>query len=234
MVRLKVVSYNTYQEKSGRDPALDRLFDEGEALICLQEVNPARALAIRHSFGKRAFVSLARHGLQYLALVLPDGARFVERRTAQLNGLFGIVPRIWSLRRSRALCRAGLPTWKDPLEPRVAQVARVLWRGRTFGLVNTHLPLDAGLRNRCLTLLSGLLRGQNVLLVGDLNTTIGNLFFDDLILAHNLTPAGNNEATHAGGRRIDYVLFRGAFREAGYDLQRSLSDHRLLKVGLEV
>ena len=231
---LMVVSYNTYQEKNGRDPALDRLLDERDILICLQEVNPTRVLEIRRSFGKRAFVSLARHGFQYLAIVLPEDARFIGRRTAQLNGRFGMVPRIWSLRRGRALYEAGSPAWRDCLEPRVAQVARILWHGRTFGLVNTHLSLDAGLRNRCLSLLSGLLCEQDALLVGDLNATMEDLFLNDLILAEGLRPAGNNEATHASGRRIDYVLLRGDFREAGYSLKKSLSDHCLVRVELEV
>lgn len=234
VVKLTVVSYNTYQEKNGRDLALDMLLSERDVLACLQEISPARALNLYRTLGKRAFISLARHGLQYLALVLPHGARFVEHRTVQLNGHYGIIPRGWSLRRGWALYKAGLPTWPDALEPRVAQVARILWEGRTFEVINTHLPLDAGLRNRCLSVLQGLLCEDNALLVGDLNATLEDLFLNDLILAEGLQPAGTDRATHNSGRRIDYVLFRGGFREVDYELKKTLSDHRLVRVKLEI
>ena len=85
MPRLSVVTYNTFQERKGRDPALDALLDEEETLICLQEVKPARALGIKRALGSRAYVSLAKYGLLYLALVLPEDARFLERRAAPLD-----------------------------------------------------------------------------------------------------------------------------------------------------
>src|SRR5215208_8017308 len=143
MSRLTVVTYNTFQERKGRDPALDALRGEEDTLICLQEVNPARAFGIKRSLGSRAFVSLAKYGLLYLALVLPEGARFLERRTASLNGLRGIFLRPWSLRRSHELYRAGRRAWPDGLEPRVAQVARMAWQGRELRVVNTHLPYES-------------------------------------------------------------------------------------------
>src|SRR5918997_5209728 len=127
MPRLTVATYNTFQERKGRDPALDGLLGEEGTMVCLQEVNPARALGIKRTLGSRAFVSLAKYGLLYLALVLPEGARFLERRTASLNGFRGLFPQGWSLRRSLELYRADRPTWPDGLEPRVAQVVRVLW-----------------------------------------------------------------------------------------------------------
>src|SRR5829696_8162713 len=128
MPRLSVVTYNTDQERRGRDPALEDHLREKEAMICLQEVNPARALSIKGALGSRAFVSLAKYGLLYLALVLPEGARFLERRTASLNGHEGVLPTSWSLRRSYALYKAGRPAWRDGLDPRVAQVTRVAWQ----------------------------------------------------------------------------------------------------------
>lgn len=234
MPRLSVTTYNTYGERKGRDPALEDLLRERETVVCLQEVEPVRALRIKVAFGPRAFVSLAKYGLLYLALVLPEGARFLERRTASLNGHGGLFPRGWSLRRSCILCRAGRPAWPDGLEPRVAQATSVLWRGREFRLVNTHLPYEPGLRRRCLDLLPGLLGVGGALLTGDLNATTRNLFLADFLLRSGLCPAGTEEPTHDAGRKIDFVLYRGGFREVGYSLTKSLSDHRLVRVELEV
>ncbi len=234
MPGLTVTTYNTHQELKGRDPALDDLLRDQEAMICLQEVNPARALGIKRALGSRAFVSLAKYGLLYLALVLPVGARYLERRTASLNGYRGVLPKGWSLRRSYDLYRAGRRAWPDGLEPRVAQITRVLWQGREFRVVNTHLPYESGLRNRCLDLLPGFLDADSALLVGDLNTTTQNLFLADFLLETGLRPAGTEEATHDTGRKIDFVLYRGSFREVGYSLTKSLSDHRLVRVELEV
>jgi len=200
MPRLSVVTYNTFQERKGRDPALDALLGE-ETLICLQEVNPARALGIRRSLGSRAFVSLAKYGLLYLALVLPEGARLLERRTAPLNGHGGVLPASWSLRRSYELFKAGRLAWRDGLEPRVAQVTRVAWDGREFRVVNTHLPFESGLRNRCLDVLKGLVGEGDALLAGDLNATIQSPFLKDFLLETGLRPAGNEEPTHSSGAR---------------------------------
>jgi endonuclease/exonuclease/phosphatase family metal-dependent hydrolase len=233
MPRLTVVTYNTFQEKNGRDPALDALLGE-EALVCLQEVKPTRAFGIKRRLGPRAFVSAAKYGLLYLALVLPAGARFLERRTASLNGYKGALPRAWSLHRSYLLHRAGRPTWIDGLEPRVAQVARVSWGGREFRVVNTHLPVDSGLRRRCLELLPDLVGDGEALLAGDLNATTQNLFLRDFLLETGLRPAGTEEPTHDTGRRIDFVLHRGGFREVGYSVTKSLSDHRVVRAELEV
>jgi endonuclease/exonuclease/phosphatase family metal-dependent hydrolase len=234
MPRLAVATYNTFKEDNGRDPALDDLLREEGTMICLQEVNPPRVLRIKRAFGSRAFVSLANYGLQYLALVLPAGARFLERRTASLNGYGGIFPRGWSLRRTYELFKAGRPAWRDGLEPRVAQVSGVLWQGREFRLVNTHLPFESGLRNKCLDLLPRFLDAEDVLLAGDLNATTRNLFLRDFLLETGLRPAGTEEPTHDTGRKIDFVLYRGGFREVGYSLMKGLSDHRLVRVELEV
>jgi endonuclease/exonuclease/phosphatase family metal-dependent hydrolase len=234
MPRLTVVSYNAGRERRGRDPALEALLDEEEVLACLQEVGPTRALALRSGLGSRAFVSLANYGLQYLALVLPEGARFLERRTVSLNGYHGVLPKLWSLGRALALYRAGNPAWVDGLEPRVAQVARVSWRGREFGLVNTHLPYEPWLRDRCLEMLPELLGEDEGLLVGDLNATTRDVFLADLLLVTGLRSAGTEEPTHVSGRRIDFVLYRGGFREVGYSLTKSLSDHRVVRAELEV
>jgi endonuclease/exonuclease/phosphatase family metal-dependent hydrolase len=234
MPRLTVATYNTFQERKGRDTVLDDLLQEGKTLTCLQEVNPARALRIKRSFGSWSFVSLAEYGLLYLALVLPEGARFLERRTAPLNGYGGFFPQPWSLRRSYALLKAGRLAWRDGFEPRVAQVIRVLWEGREFKVVNTHLPFESGLRNRCLDLLPGFLDAESALLTGDLNATTQNLFLADFLLETGLRPAGTEEPTHDTGRKIDFVLYRGGFREVAYSLTKSLSDHRLVRVELEV
>jgi endonuclease/exonuclease/phosphatase family metal-dependent hydrolase len=231
---LTVVTYNTFQERNGRDPALDALLGEKEALICLQEVNPLRAAMVRLALGSRAFVSAAQYGLQYLVLVLPEGASFLERRTASLNGYKAVLPRGWSVRRSYVLHRTGRPTWRDGFEPRVAQSARVLWEDREFRVVNTHLPLDFGLRNRCLDLLRGLLDSERAIVTGDFNTTVQRLFFRDFLVATGLRPAGTEEPTQDRGRRIDFVLYSGGFREVGYSLTRSLSDHRVVRAELEV
>ncbi len=234
MARLTFVTYNTFQEKNGRDPALDELLREERTLVCLQEVNPGRAARVKLALGSRSFVSLAKYGLQYLVLVLPAGARFLERRTASLNGYRGVLPRGWSLRRSYILHRAGRDTWKDGFEPRVAQAARVLWEGREFRVVNTHLPIDFSLRNRCLDLLPGFLDLESAIVTGDFNTTTQRLFFRDFLLATGLRPAGTKEPTHDTRRRIDFVLHRGGFREVGYEVTRGSSDHRIVRVELEV
>ena len=231
---MRIATYNTCREREGRDRALDDLLREEGTTVCLQEVNPVRAVGIKRAFGSRAFVSLAKYGLLYLAVVLPEGARFLERRTASLNGYRGTFPRLWSLRRSYELYRAGRPAWRDGLEPRVAQVARVLWEEREFRLVNTHLPFESGLRNRCLDLLPGFLDAESALLTGDLNATTENLFLADFLLETGLNPAGTGEPTHDSGRKIDFVLYRGSFHETGYSLTKSLSDHRLVRVELEV
>jgi len=234
MSRLTVVTYNTFQERKGRDPALDALRGEEDTLICLQEVNPARAFGIKRSLGSRAFVSLAKYGLLYLALVLPEGARFIERRTAPLNSHGGVLPTSWPLRRSYELYKAGRPAWRDGVEPRVAQVTRVMWREREFRVVNTHLPYESGLRTRCLDVLRGLVGEGDAVLAGDLNATAQNLFFRDFLLETGLRPAGTEEPTHDTGRKIDFVLYRGGFREVGYSLTKSLSDHRVVMAELEV
>jgi endonuclease/exonuclease/phosphatase family metal-dependent hydrolase len=234
MPRLTVATYNTLYEWKGQDPALDDLLREEETLVCLQEVNPARAFRIKRASGFRAFISLAKYGLLYLVIVLPEEARFLERRTASLNGYRGVLPKAWSLRRSYALYKAGRPTWKDGFEPRVAQVTRALWQGGVLRLVNTHLPYESGLRNRCLGLLPGFLDAESALLIGDLNTTTRNLFLADFLLETSLHPAGTKEPTHDTGRKIDFVLYRGGFRETGYSVTESLSDHRLVRVELEV
>jgi endonuclease/exonuclease/phosphatase family metal-dependent hydrolase len=234
MPRLTVATYNTFQERKGHDAALEELLQEEQTMVCLQEANPARALEIRRTFGSRVFVSLAKYGLLYLVIVLPEGARFLERRTASLNGYRGVIPKGWSLRRSYILRKAGRPTWTDGLEPRVAQAVCVLWEGREFRVVNTHLPFEFGLRNRCLDLLTGLLDSESALVTGDFNTTTQNLFFNDFLLSTGLRPAGTDEPTHDIGRRIDFVLYRGGFREVGYSLTRSLSDHRVVRAELEV
>ena len=234
MPRISVATHNTSQERKGRDPALDEALREDETLVCLQEVNPVRALRIKRAFGSRAFVSLAKYGMMYLALVLPVGARFLERRTASLNGYRGIFPQGWSLRRSYELYRAGRPAWPDGLEPRVAQVTRVAWQGREFRLVNTHMPYEQGLRNRCLDLLPGLICEGEALFAGDLNATTQNAFLADFLLETGLRPTGTGAPTHDSGRRIDFVFCRGGFREVGYSLAESLSDHRLVRVELEV
>jgi endonuclease/exonuclease/phosphatase family metal-dependent hydrolase len=233
MPRLSVVTYNTFQGRKGRDPALDALLGE-EALICLQEVKPKRALEIKRTLGARACVSLAKYGLLYLALVLPEGARFLERRTAPLNARWGVLPASWSLRRSYELLRVGKPAWRDGLEPRVSQVTRVLWQGREFRVVNTHLPYELGLRNRCLDVLGGLVGEGEALLAGDLNATIHDPYLEDFLQEKGLRPAGTGEPTHNSGRKIDFVLYRGGFREVGYGLTKSLSDHRVVTVELEV
>src|SRR5215212_18142 len=233
MPRLTVATYNTDQERRGRDPALEDLLREEETMICLQEVNPTRALRIKRALGSRAFVSLAKYGLLYLALVLPEGTRFLERRTASLNGYRGVLPEGWSLRRSYALYKAGRRAWMDGLEPRVTQVTRVLWQGRAFRVVNVHLPYESGLRNRCLDLLPEFLVSESALVVGEINTTTRNLFLRDFLLEAGLRPAGTEEPTHDSGRRIDFVLYRGGFREVGYSPGKGLSDHRLVRVELE-
>ncbi|MCA1688825.1 MAG: hypothetical protein LC714_09655 [Actinobacteria bacterium] len=231
---LTVATYNIFQERKGRDPALDDLLREEGTMVCLQEVKPARALRIKRSFGDRAFVSLAKYGLLYLAAILPAGARFLERRTASLNGYRGVLPQGWSLRRSYELCRAGRSAWPDGLEPRVAQITRVAWQGQEYRVVNTHLPYESGLRNKCLDLLPDLIGEGEALLTGDLNATTRNLFLTDFLLETGLHPAGTEEPTHDTGRRIDFVLYRGSFREVEYSLTKSLSDHRLVRVELEV
>jgi endonuclease/exonuclease/phosphatase (EEP) superfamily protein YafD len=110
----------------------------------------------------------------------------------------------------------------------------VAWEGREFRVINTHLPFESGLRNRCLELLKGLVEEGDVLLAGDLNATTQNLFLRDFLLETGLRPAGTGEPTHDTGRKIDYVLYRGDFREVGHSVMESLSDHRVARVELEV
>ena len=235
MPQLTVATYNTYREQNGRDPALDAILRQSGTLLCLQEVSLVRALEIKRIFGRRAFVSLTKHGFQYLVLVLPEDARFLARRTAQLTGYCGLIPKIWSLRRGYALYRSGRGGWLNSLEPRVAQVASVSWKDRTFRVVHTHLPFKALLRNPCFSLLQEELgEAESALLTGDLNATTREVFLANLLLATGLQPAGPGTATHDSGRRIDYVLYRGDFHAVGYATTKNLSDHLLIRVELEL
>jgi endonuclease/exonuclease/phosphatase family metal-dependent hydrolase len=230
---LKLITYNAYCERAGRDPLLDEALEDG-ALVCLQEVRPRRALELKRRFGRRAFVSLGRHGLQYVALVLPHEARFLARHTVQLNGLGGVLPRAGSLRRGLALRRAGRRGWLDCFEPRVAQAADVEWEGRRLRVVNTHVPYEPLLRDPCLGTLAATLAGaEDAVLAGDLNATAKDVHLRDLILAAGLRTTAMGKPTH-GGRKIDHVLIRGAFREAASRTREGKSDHRLLEVVLEV
>lgn len=233
MPRLKVVTYNTYRERKGRDEALDTLLEE-DALLCLQELSIARAIEIRRRFGGRAYLTPVMQGWEFLAMVLPKTARFEERRIARLNSIYGVLPRNWSLRRARMLRALGQPSWKDGLSPRAAQSAGVVWEGREFRTINTHLPYEPGLRDRCLSLLSAWIGEGDALVAGDFNATAEDVFMRDLLLAQGFRPAGPGIPTHNSRRRIDYVLYRGEFREVQYDLQKSRSDHRVVRVELEV
>lgn len=231
---LTIVTYNAHRERTGRDPALDSLLDGRGTLVCLQEVSLSRAVEIGRRFRGRSLVSSGKHGLQYLALVLPENARFLYRRTAQLNGWAGLLPKPWSVRRGLTLRRSGRREWIDALEPRVAQVADMLWHGRALRVVHAHLPYAPLLRDPCLDMLHGLLGHGDALLVGDLNATTEDLFLADLLLAAGMRSAGAGRPTHRSGRRIDHVLYRGSLREVGYRMGEGLSDHRVVEVELEV
>ena len=238
MPYLRVATYNTYREQNSRDPVLDALLREPRTLVCLQEVNISRAWEIKRSFKARSFVTplRLRYGLQFLAVVLPKGARFLDRRTIQLTSHWGLVPKAWSLRRSYQLYRSGSWWWRYALTPYAAQTGRVLWEGRAFRLVNTHVTWETGLRPRCLDTLNSLLvGGEDVLLVGDLNATTGNVFLADLLKATGLRSMGPTTDTLCRERNIlDHVLFLGGgFREVGYSLEEGLSDHPLVRVALE-
>ena len=212
---------------------MDALLRE-DALICLQELSFARMLELRRRFGKRVFVAPVMFGWEYLAVVLPTDASFVAYRTFQLNSRFGLIPALWSLKRARMLRRAGRRSWRDCLTLRAAQVCHVVWRGREFRLVHTHLPYEPGLRDRCLTTVAGLLPGSDAaLLCGDLNATTADVHLADGLLSGGLRPAGDESST-LGRRRIDFVAYRGGFREARYRLTEGRSDHRLVGVELEV
>lgn len=234
MPRLKVATYNTYRERKGRDPLLDDLLLEDDALICLQELSVSRALEIKRRFGRRAYLSPVMYGWEFLALILPENASFVRRRAEQLTFHAGLLPRGWSLRRVRTLYPGRRHGWNDGLLARAVQVAEVRWRGREFRAMNTHLPHEHGLRDGCLDLLHGVIGEGDVLLMGDLNATPEDLFLKDLLLATGLKPAGPPKPTHDSRRRIDYVLYRGGFGEAGYGMKRGKSDHRLVRAVLEV
>ncbi|MGB3681585.1 MAG: endonuclease/exonuclease/phosphatase family protein [Rubrobacteraceae bacterium] len=237
MPGLKVATYNTYRERKGRDPALDDLLKE-DALICLQEVSISRARELKRRFGPRVYLSWVTHGWQWLAIILPKDAQFTSRSTRNLNSYFGLIPRIWSLLRTQTLYPGRRHGWSDGLSPRAVQVTEVLLQGRTFRAMNTHLPYEFGLRDRCLSLLSGLVGEGPVLLAGDLNATPEDLFLRDFLLATGLQAAGDRRPTHNSKRRIDYVLHRDgfgcSFREVEYTTKKGRSDHRRVIVGLEV
>ena len=86
----------------------------------------------------------------------------------------------------------------------------------------------------CRDIVARLLGAGSAPLTGDLNATTRHLFVACFLLRSGLRVAGTGEPTHDTGRRIDFVLYRGGFREVGYSLTKSLSDHRLVKVELEV
>lgn len=229
---MKVVTYNTYRERKGRDPVLDDLLRE-DALICLQEVSISRARELKRQFGSRVYLSWVMHGWQRLAIILPKDARFTTRHTKQLNTRFGLLPLAWSLRRTCALYPGRRHGWSDGLSARAVQITEVSVGGRTFRVMNTHLPYEFGLRDRSLTLLSELVGGGDVILAGDLNATPEDLFLRDFLLETGLQAAGEGRPTHNSGRCIDYVLYLGEFREVDYATRKGRSDHRLLKVELD-
>src|SRR5215207_8752 len=238
MPDLMVATYNTYKEQNGRDRVLAALLCKPQTLVCLQEVSIPRAWAIKRSFKARSFVTplRRRYGPQFLAVVLPEGARFVERRTVQLTAHWGLVPKVWCLRRSYQLYRSGSRRWRIALAPYAAQMGWVLWEGRAFRLVNTHVPWEAGIRPRCLDKLRSLLvDGEDVLLIGDLNATTKHVFLADLMRATGLRSLGPTTDTLRRERnQVDHVLFLGGgFREVGYSLEEGLSDHPLVRVALE-
>lgn len=113
-------------------------------------------------------------------------------------------------------------------------MVRIAYNGIELQVINVHLPLAASLRNKSFVKLQNCLEGKNVILAGDLNATPKDLFLNDMVLAEGLSLAGTLDATHEGGRRLDYVMYRGDFREAEYSLESGLSDHRLLRTKLEV
>ncbi len=232
MPRLTVVTYNTYRERKGRDPALDALLEE-RAILCLQEVSVARAWEIKRCFGCRTYLSPVMHGYEFLALIFPEDLSIGECRTIQLNFHAGLLPKGWAIRRGHALYQAGRGTWKDSLTARAAQVVHVRWREHSFRVINTHLPYEPGLRTRCLWMLPEIVGAGGAILAGDLNATTDDVFLNDLLLATVLCPAGPDTPT-LDGKRIDYVLFRGGFREAGYSLEEGCSDHSLVRAELEV
>ena len=233
MPHLTVATYNTYRERNGRDPALDALLQEDRTLICLQEVSTVRAWEIKRRFGRRAYLSPVMYGWQFLAVILPEDGLFIETRTVQWNSRLGLIPRSWSLRRVVRLYPGKRYGWSDGLSPRALQITRVNWQDRKIRLINTHLPYEPGLRDRCLSRLPGFIEGDDALLVGDLNASTDDPFLADLLQTTGLRPAGPDIATHDAGRRIDYVLFRGGLREARYSSEKSLSDHRLVRVEME-
>lgn len=231
--RLTVATYNTYRERKARDHVLDALLSERGTLVCLQEVSWARAWEIKRRFGRRAYLSPVMQYWQLLVIVLPAEARFVEHRTVYLNSYAGLLPRSWSLRRVIQLYPERRLGWSDGFSPRAVQITRMTWQDREIQLINTHLPYEASLRDRCLSRLADLVDGEDALLVGDLNSNTEAHFLVDLLQTTGLRPAGPDIATHDDGRRIDYVLFRGGLREMGYSLEKGLSDHRLIRVELE-
>jgi endonuclease/exonuclease/phosphatase family metal-dependent hydrolase len=232
-MQFTLASYNAYRERNGRDSALDRLLEESGTFACLQEVSRSRARWLRRELGRRAYVTRVKHGMQYLALVIPEGAEFSDRQAVQLNGLFGVVPGWRSLRRGIRLCRGAARGWRDALEPRAAQVVRVRWRGITFQLGNTHLPYEPGLRSRCYTPVVRALELPDAIVAGDFNATPDDLFYADFLRATGLRMVEDTGPTH-GRRRIDYVLYRGRLVALGCETEESLSDHRMIRTRLEV
>lgn len=232
-----IATYNTYHERKGRDPALDALLREPRTLVCLQEVSSHRAWEIKRSFKARSFVLplRLRYGLHFLAVVLPEGARFVKRHTVHLTSRWGLFPKAWCLRRSYHLYRSGSRWWRNALQPFAAQMGWVLWEEHMFRLINTHLPWETGLNPRCLGKLQNLLvGGEDVLLVGDLNATTENVFLADMLRVSGLRPVGPaTDALHSERRMVDHVVLSdGRFSEMRYSLEKGLSDHSLLRVEL--
>ncbi len=230
--RLTVTTYNTYRERTGRDETLDALLTQ-DGLTCLQEVSIERARELRREFGRRVCLSRVMFGWQFLAIILPEDASFIACRTVQLNSRFGMAPRDWTLRRAWMLRRKRGRAWKDGLIIRAVQVCYIVWRGREFRLLNTHLPFEWGLRDRCLGMLPELVGDGDALLCGDLNATTSDVHLADMMLETGLRPAGD-EAPTLGRRRIDYVAYRGGFRELEYGLFEGRSDHWGVRVELEV
>ncbi len=230
--RLTVTTYNTYRERTGRDETLDALLRH-DGLTCLQEASIERARELRREFGQRVFLSRVMFGWELLAIVLPKDASFVACRSVQLNAHLGLIPKDWTLWRAWMLRRGRSRAWKDGLIVRAVQVCHIVWRGREFILLNTHLPFEWGLRDRCLGMLPGMVGDGNALLCGDLNATTSDVHLADMMLETVLHPAGDESPT-LGRRRIDYVAYRGGFRELEYDLFSGRSDHRGVRVELEV
>lgn len=239
-----VVTYNTYQERRGRDRMIDTLTSPEDTpspcVVCLQEVKPMRALSIWRK-PAQSHVSIVKSGMLYLATVVTGPLTILRRYTVWLNGHYGVAPDRSAIALARDLLVSvpRRPAWSDPLEVRAAQITWISEAsGSEYVVINTHMPYLFEMRVQCLRVLKEIVRGLSgdritMIVAGDFNTS-SPFKIDDFCTATRLRRCGTDDPTptHEDGFKIDYIMHTPDLIESTYSVYPAISDHRVVAATL--